>query len=385
PSLLHILPSLPRTTYIQTITTTLIPTIRTLHQHSKIHTIISLGGSCGTAIATTLMREALPIGFPKVMVSTMASGDVQPYVQETDITMMYSVVDVAGMNGILERVLRNAAAAGEGMARAYFQGCVEGGEEGDGDADGGEGGGGGKKRIGITMFGVTTPGVTRIREFLEDHYRGQSNEESAAAAAASGGDGCEVYVFHATGAGGKAMERLIRETHLDAVVDLTTSEIVDEIVGGVLSAGSTRLSAAAEKGIPQVVSLGACDMINFGTPETVPERFAGRRIYEHNPTVTIVRTDEEESRRVGRFIADKLKQAIRPDKVVVLIPEGGLSMMDVPGQQFHDPQANEALFDTLEKELQNTGITVTRHPRDVNHPEFAQAVGTTLIKLLDGS
>ncbi|PYI03267.1 hypothetical protein BO78DRAFT_432195 [Aspergillus sclerotiicarbonarius CBS 121057] len=368
--------TLPRNTYIQRITTHFTPTIQTLAQQKKIHAILSIGGSCGTSIATTLMRDALPIGFPKLMVSTMASGDVSPYVQETDITMMYSVVDVAGANSILKRVLRNAAAAGWGMVNSYYDCCLEGVSSSEV-----------KKKIGITMFGVTTPSVTMIREYLENHYKGQTKgeeEEDEEEGGEEGGGGCEVYIFHATGAGGKAMERLIRENQLDAVVDLTTSEIVDEIVGGVLTAGPSRLSAAAEKGIPQVVSLGACDMVNFGTPQTVPERFAGRRIYEHNPTVTIVRTDEEESRRVASFIAGKLKEAVRPDKVVVLVPQGGLSMMDVPGQQFHDPVADEALFETLEKELQGTGVTVTRHPRHVNHPEFAQAVGTALVHLLDG-
>ncbi|PWY83187.1 hypothetical protein BO94DRAFT_536662 [Aspergillus sclerotioniger CBS 115572] len=362
---------LPRNTYIQTITQTRTPTISSLYQEGKIHAIISLGGSCGTSIATALMRDALPIGFPKLMVSTMAAGDVSPYVQETDITMMYSVVDVAGMNGILNRVLRNAAGAGAGMAKTYYYSNYH---QKDG-IDGSEAKGKVEvKRIGITMFGVTTPGVTAVREYLEAHYNNTNGNEKEA--------GCEIYIFHATGAGGKAMERLIREGHLDAVVDLTTSEIVDEIVGGVLSAGPTRLSAAAEKGIPQVVSLGACDMVNFGTPDTVPERLAGRRIYEHNPTVTIVRTDEEESRQVARFIAGKLRDAARPEKVVVLLPQGGVSLLDVPGQQFQDPGADEALFETLEKELEGSRVTVTRHPRHVNHPDFAQAIGTTLVRKL---
>ncbi|PWY81918.1 UPF0261-domain-containing protein [Aspergillus heteromorphus CBS 117.55] len=358
---------LPRKTYIDTITHTSHATVSSLYQNGQIHGMLSIGGSCGTAIATALMRSALPVGFPKLMVSTMASGDVQPYVEETDITMMYSVVDVAGMNSILGRILRNAAAAVGGMGGTYYRDtrgrCVDG--EDGAKAEGEEG----KKllRIGISMFGVTTPCVTAIRSLLTARY-----------------PTCELYVFHATGSGGKAMERLITETQLDAILDITTSEIADELVGGVLSAGPQRLSAAASRGIPQVVSLGACDMVNYGTPETVPSRFreAGREIYEHNPTVTIVRTDREESCKVGRFIAEKLGGARRPDRVKVLVPGGGVSLLDVPGQQFWDPEADEGLFGALEEGLKGSGVEVVRHPRDVNHPEFAQAAVDLLAGVL---
>ncbi|KAL3262393.1 hypothetical protein ABHI18_002788 [Aspergillus niger] len=357
---------LSRNDYIQTITHQSTPTVADLYHHGKIHSILAIGGSCGTTIATAIMRDALPIGFPKLMVSTMASGDVGPYIQETDITMMYSVVDVAGTNSILNRILRNAAAAGTGMAISYYDYLTSettiatNGHTKTTPKDEK------KTKIGITMFGVTTPAVTQIRSYLESHLPNQ----------------CEIYVFHATGSGGKAMERLIREQQLDAIVDLTTSEIVDELAGGVLSAGPGRLDAAVERGIPQVVSVGACDMINFGTKDTIPERFKGRRIYEHNPTVTIVRTDEEENRRVGEFIVGKLRKAKWPGNVVVMLPTGGVSMMDVPGNGFYDGDADEVLFGTVERGLEGSGVRVVRCKGDVNCREFAEHVGETLLGLL---
>ncbi|GKZ35436.1 hypothetical protein AbraIFM66950_006066 [Aspergillus brasiliensis] len=368
---------LPRNDYIQSITEHSTPTVADLFQNGKIHTILSIGGSCGTTIATAIMRDALPIGFPKLMVSTMASGDVGPYIQETDITMMYSVVDIAGTNSILNRILRNAAAAGTGMAISYHDyllsqstnekhtpnGVCKDRKERSQK----------KIKIGITMFGVTTPAVTQIRNYLESSSSSSSSSHHLP---------CEIYVFHATGSGGKAMERLIREGQLDAIVDLTTSEIADELVGGVLSAGPGRLDAAAERGTPQVVSVGACDMVNFGTRDTVPERFRGRRIYEHNPTVTIVRTDEEENRRIGEFIVRKLRRAKCPEGVVVMLPTGGISMMDVPGNEFYDEVADEVLFGTVERGLKGTGVRVVRHEGDVNCKEFAESVGETLLQLL---
>lgn len=303
------------------------------------------------------MRNALPVGFPKLMVSTMASGDVKPYVEETDVTMMYSVVDIAGRNWILEGILRNAACAIFGMAGGYYESLLKS----QSHREGGNGGSRGKKRVGITMFGVTTPGVDRIRAHLEDVY------------------GFEVYVFHATGAGGKAMERLIREGQLDAVVDLTTSEVVDEVMGGVLSAGPERLVAAARAGIPQVVSVGACDMVNFGPRNTIPERYEGRLIYEHNPTVTLVRPNAEETVEVARFIAEKLRTcAVKPELIRLVLPTGGISMIDTPGQPFYDPGVDEVLFSTLEKELEESGISIVRDPRAINDPEFAVRVADML-------
>ncbi|KAF5860886.1 hypothetical protein ETB97_000977 [Aspergillus alliaceus] len=214
------------------------------------------------------------------------------------------------------------------------------------------------------MFGVTTPGVDCIRKRLEEGY------------------GWEVYVFHATGAGGKAMERLVREGMLDAVVDLTTSEVVDEVMGGVLSAGPERLVAAARAGIPQVVSVGACDMVNFGPPDTVPPRYQGRLSYEHNPTVTLVRPNAEETRQIARFIAEKLRACAAPELIRLVLPTGGISMIDTPGQPFHDPEVDEVLFSTLEKELDGSGISIVRDPRDINDPEFAVSVADMMARLM---
>ena len=348
--------TLPRQEYITYLLDHATSAVTHLHQTKPLHAVLGIGGSCGTALATGVMRNVFPVGFPKLMVSTMASGDVKPYVEETDITMMYSVVDVAGTNRILRRILANVAGAVGGMAELSLS--LSNATSGEGDD--------GKKRIGITMFGVTTPCVDRIREHLEQTQN------------------YEVYVFHATGAGGKAMERLVREGQLDAVLDLTTSEIADELVGGVLSAGPGRLSAAAGAGIPQVISLGACDMVNFGTRDSVPERFAGgdRKLYQHNPTVTIMRTTPEECRDIARFMAKKLRDASRPDRIRLVFPTGGISMLDVPGQAFHDPEADAVLFDTIEQELASTSIDICRDPRQINDPNFAVALADSLVELM---
>ncbi|GFF50295.1 UPF0261 protein SACE_5696 [Aspergillus lentulus] len=348
---------LPRPEYIHRMTTHAITALTTLHRTGSIHAVLGIGGSCGTALATAAMRAALPVGFPKLMVSTMASGDVSPYVEETDLTLMYSVVDVAGTNRILTRILTNAAAAVTGMAVSYASQAQSMHADRKGS----------KTQIAITMFGVTTPAVNTIRERLQQTLD------------------CEVYVFHATGAGGKAMERLIREGQLDAVVDLTTTEIPDEIVGGVLSAGPRRLIAAAEAGLPQIISVGACDMVNFGPRETVPARFQDghRLLYEHNPTVTLMRTTPEECERIARFMAEKLKAHVaHPERVRVILPAAGISMLDSPGQPFHDREADEALFSTLENELDGTGIAVLRDTREINDPEFALSVADSLADLL---
>jgi uncharacterized protein (UPF0261 family) len=350
------LATLQRAEYIHQISVHATTIVRDLYQKGQIHGIISIGGSCGTNIATAAMRGGLPVGFPKMMVSTMASGDIKAYVEETDITMMYSVVDIAGRNWILEGILRNAGNAVWAMALGYFQALRARNQVG-GQREMEKGKGKGKKRVGVTMFGVTTPCVDRLRARLEE------------------GHGCEVYVFHATGAGGKAMERLVREGQLDAVVDLTTSEVVDEVMGGVLSAGPERLSGAAKAGIPQVVSVGACDMANFGAPDSVPDRYRGRLTYEHNPTVTLVRANAEETKEIARFIAEKLRRyAVRPELIQVVLPTGGISLIDTPGQPFHDPEVDEVLFSTLEKELEGSGIKILRDQRDINDPDFAVRV-----------
>ncbi|PYI35197.1 UPF0261-domain-containing protein [Aspergillus indologenus CBS 114.80] len=372
--------SLPRQLYLEAATARTQRIITHLRARHQLHGILALGGSCGTSVATAAMRAACPIGFPKVMVSTMASGDIGPYVEETDLTMMYSVVDLAGTNGILTPILANAAAATAAMAAVQLrrdrQDALERCEDylvaqellqmvTGADRSPGPRPNPAPQRIGITMFGVTTPCVTEIRTLL------------AASPTAT-----EVFVFHATGAGGKAMERLVREGALDAVIDLTTSEVVDELVGGVLSAGPHRLEAAAAAGIPQVVSVGACDMVNYGPPGTVPERFRGRRIWEHNATVTLVRTSPEENRRVGEFLVEKLKKATAPEKVVVVLPTGGLSMLDVEGGVYWDPEADAVLFRTVEEGLRGSGVAVLRREEDVNAPAFARGLVEVLGRVM---
>ncbi|KAA8652131.1 hypothetical protein EYZ11_005331 [Aspergillus tanneri] len=350
---------LSRADYIGAVSEYATVQVTELYHAHRIHGIVGIGGSCGTNIATTVMRRALPVGFPKLMVSTMASGNVRAYIEETDITMMYTVVDIAGTNSILNRILSNAAAAINGMTVSFYSSTQTQKEKSTLTGPNLK-----RIRIGITMFGVTTPAVDRIREYFETHHVNY-----------------EVYVFHATGAGGKAMERLIRERQLDAVLDLTTTEVVDELLGGVLSAGTCRLDAAAQTGIPQLVSVGACDMINFGPRDELPSELARRCIYEHNPTVTLVRTTAEESRRVARWMAGKLRSAVRPDRVRLLLPVGGVSLLDTPGQPFHDPEADEALFTTLEAELHGTGIAVARHPSSINE-DFAVAAAQELVRLI---
>ncbi|KAJ6131214.1 hypothetical protein N7523_001674 [Penicillium sp. IBT 18751x] len=351
--------TLDRSAYIEALTPHATKTVHALFQECRIHAILGIGGSCGTALATTLMRDALPVGFPKLMVSTMASGDVGPYIGETDICMMYSVVDIAGRNRVLETVLENAAGAVAGMAGVYQQRASEKKDK-EGKTEG--------VRIGISMFGVTTPAVTRAREYLE-----QVLEE------------CEVYVFHATGSGGRALERLVREGALDAVLDLTTTEICDEVVGGVLSAGPDRLSAASQRDVPRVVSVGACDMVNFGTPDSVPGEFLKgkeRRFHHHNPTVTLMRTTKEECAKIGKVIARNLR-GDGEKWTKVILPTGGVSMIDVPGQPFWDPEVDEVLFSTLEEELRDSGIPIIRDDRQINDPGFAVAAAEMLRQLIE--
>ena len=273
--------------------------VKRLRAEGRLDGILALGGSGGSAIATYAMRQ-LPVGVPKLMVSTVASGDTRPYVGAVDVTMMYSVVDIAGINQVSERILTNAAAAIAGMADAQSIEIAESG----------------RPLVGATMFGVTTPCVTRARERLEEL-------------------GYEVLVFHATGTGGQSMEALVRGGFIAAVLDATTTELADDLVGGVLSAGPDRLEAAGEVGIPQVVSLGALDMVNFGPMETVPERFRERRLYVHNPTITLMRTTPEECAELGRRIARKLERG--PGPVSLFIPLRGISLIAVEGQVLPRP------------------------------------------------
>lgn len=348
------IPSLDKHDYIAHVLELAIPLAKRLHDTGRIHAVLALGGSSGTVLGTGIMR-ALPVGFPKLMVSTMASGDIGPYIEETDITMMYSVVDIAGTNRILNRILENAAAAVRGMA-SLSRGRRQSHEKPEPEP---------KKKIAITMFGVTTPCVEHIRALLEPRQ-----------------DEYELYVFHATGAGGKAMDRLISEGQIDAVLDLTTTEVADEVVGGVLSAGPRRMAAAARAGLPQVVSVGACDMVNFGTRESVPPAFRERLLYEHNPSVTLMRTTAEEVSQIARFMAGKLRETSRPQCVRVLFPTGGVSMLDAPEQAFYDPHVDEMLFGTLEKELEGSSIEVRRVQKHINHPDFAAALVDSLLELL---
>ncbi len=312
--------------------------VKGLHAEGRLDGILALGGSGGTAVATEAMR-ALPVGVPKLMISTMASGDTRPYVGATDVTMTYSVVDISGINAVSARILANAAAAMAGMASAEPP-TVEGG----------------KPLVGATMFGVTTPCVTAARERLE-------------------GLGYEVLVFHATGTGGQSMEALMRSGFITASLDATTTELADDLVGGVLSAGPDRLEAAGELGIPQVVSLGALDMVNFGPVETVPAEFRDRLLYKHNPTVTLMRTTAEESAELGRRIGRKLSSATGP--LTLFIPLRGVSLIDVEGQVFFDPEADRALFDALRDTL-DPGVDVRELDTDVNDPAFAHAMVDTL-------
>lgn len=297
--------------------------------------IISAGGSGGTSMATQAMR-ALPIGVPKLMVSTMASGDTRPYVGPSDICMMYSVTDVQGIHRISELVLTNAANALAGMiAHPPVTSTVT------------------KPAIGLTMFGVTTPCVQAVTKRLEDSY--------------------DCLVFHATGVGGQSMEKLADSGLVSGVIDVSTTEIADEIVGGTLSAGPTRLDVFARHALPYVGSCGALDMVNFGAWDTVPERFKGRRLYRHNPTVTLMRTTADECRAIGEFIAAKLNAMRGP--VRFLIPEGGVSAIDRPGQPFHDPEADRALFISIESGFRaGPDRKLLRLPLHINDEAFADAL-----------
>lgn len=320
--------------------------VKRLRAEGRLDGILGLGGSGGSAIATYAMRQ-LPVGVPKLMVSTVASGDTRPYVGAVDVTMMYSVVDIAGINQISARILTNAAAAIAAMADAQ---AIEIAETG-------------RPLVGATMFGVTTPCVTRARERLEEL-------------------GYEVLVFHATGTGGQSMEALIRGGFIAAALDATTTELADDLVGGVLSAGPDRLEAAGEVGIPQVVSLGALDMVNFGPMETVPERFRERRLYVHNPTITLMRTTLEECVELGRRIARKLNAARGP--VSLFIPLRGISLIAVEGQVFYDPDADKALLAALREDLDDS-VDVRELNTDINDPVFAEAMADRLHELYRGT
>lgn len=296
--------------------------------------LIGLGGSGGTALITPAMR-ALDVGVPKIMVSTVASGNVAPYVGPSDVTMMYSVTDVAGLNRISRRVLANAAGAIAGMAQVEIPEVET------------------HPALGLTMFGVTTACVSQTVERMEGAY--------------------DCLVFHATGTGGQSMEKLVDSGFVEGVIDTTTTEICDLLFGGVFPATQDRLGAIARTRVPYVGSVGALDMVNFGAPETVPDRFAGRLFYEHNPQVTLMRTTVDENAEMGRWLGRKLNACRGP--VRFFLPEGGVSALDAPGAAFHDDAARTALFQALEDTVEQTDARhLIRVPHHINDPEFADAL-----------
>ena len=302
--------------------------------------LISAGGSGATSLVTPAMQK-LPVGLPKVMVSTVASGDVKRYVGPSDICMMYSVTDVSGINRISEQVLSNAAHALAGMIAWSLSTGRQGSRRET------------KAALGLTMFGVTTPCVQAVTRLLEDTY--------------------DCLVFHATGTGGQSMEKLVDSGLLAGVIDVSTTEVADLLMGGVFSAGEDRFGSIIRTRIPYVASCGALDMVNFGPIDTVPEHYRHRNLYQHNPSVTLMRTTPEENVRMGKWIADKLNQCEGP--VRFFIPEGGVSLYDQPGRPFHDPQADAALFKSISENLRVTGNRrLIRLPYNINDPPFAAAL-----------
>ncbi|KAK5994359.1 MFS-type transporter kojT [Cladobotryum mycophilum] len=320
--------NLTRGQYIEHISNCASEAVKDLYQRGDLHGIVSAGGSGNTSLVAAVMRKVLPVGFPKLIVSTMASGDTGPTVGETDIALMYSVVDIAGLNHILRQILGNAGASIAAAALSYAKRRTSNENTRLGSS---------KKRVGITMFGVTTPGVDAIRSHLETNYP------------------IETYVFHATGSGGRAMEQFVRDGELDAVLDLTTTEICDHLMGGTLSAGESRLDAAVEAGLPNVVSLGALDMANFGPKATVPEKYKDRNLFVHNPTITLLRSSPDDCKQIAEFICNKLRKTKNPDLI-------------------------EVLFDTLKNGLQEIGIKVVEDERDVNNKGFAHDIAEALTR-----
>ena len=318
-----------------------------LAAEGRIQGIISLGGGGGTAISTAAMR-ALPLGFPKLMVSTLASGNTAPYVGVKDIVMMPSIVDVAGLNRISRKLFTQAAGAICGMVQAGAT-AVESGES--------------KPLIVASMFGNTTACVTEAKRLLEEA-------------------GYEVLVFAATGQGGKTMESLIESGLVAGVLDITTTEWADELVGGVLNAGPQRLEAAGKFGVPAIIAPGCLDMVNFGAPETVPAKFKDRLFYHHNPQVTLMRTTPEENAELGRILAEKINAYTAP--VTVLLPLGGISVVSAPGGPFHDAAADAALFGALKSGLR-AGIPVREYAGNVNEPGFAAACAGELLENIAAS
>lgn len=312
-----------------------------VHANGTIDGILSMGGSAGTAVGTSAMR-ALPVGFPKVMVSTVAAGDTSNYVGIKDVVMMPSVVDVAGVNRISRRIFANAAGAIVGMVETEVPEAED------------------KPLITASMFGNTTEAVDQARAIMEGH-------------------GYEVLVFHCTGAGGRTMEGLIDEGLIEGVLDITTTEWADELAGGVLTAGSARLDAAGRAGIPQVIVPGCMDMVNFWAPDTVPEKYQARKLHKWNPNITLMRTDVEENTRLGEIIAEKANASKGP--VAIFLPLKGVSILDSPGNEFWCPEADQALFETIKAHVRSD-IQITEMDCNINDPEFAEAVTGKLLEYL---
>lgn len=317
--------------------------VQAAHEKGEVDGVIALGGSAGTTIGTAAMRT-LPLATPKVMVSTLASGQVRPWVGDSNIFMLNSVVDIAGVNRISRLILRQAAGAVLGATDAPQSKSADNED---------------RPLIAATMFGVTTPCVQQARAILEDA-------------------GYEVLIFHATGNGGQAMEALIRAGMICGVLDVTTTELADELVGGILSAGPDRLTAAAELGVPQVVSVGALDMVNFGPRDSVPERFADRTLYQHNPTVTLMRTTVDECRQLGEQIGRKVSASKGP--AAILLPAAGISAIDADDQPFEDSAARRTLFDAVREHADD--VDVDELPLHINDPSFAEAAARKLLAML---
>jgi uncharacterized protein (UPF0261 family)/ABC-type branched-subunit amino acid transport system ATPase component len=323
---------------------------RWLRRQGNIAGIISAGGSGGASLVAPGLRS-LPIGVPKLIVSSVASGDVGPYVGPADITMMYSVTDVQGLNSISRAVLANGANALAGMVKARLDDRTANPRDA----------GASLPAIGITMFGVTTPAVQKIAADLRDEF--------------------ECLVFHATGVGGRSMEKLVDSGQLAGVIDLTTTEVCDLLMGGVFPATDDRFGAVIRGRVPYVGSVGALDMVNFGAPDTIPERYRQRKFHVHNPQVTLMRTTPEENERMGQWIGERLNQMDGP--VRFFLPEGGVSALDAPGQPFWDADADAALFRALERTVRQTANRqLIRIRNNINDPEFAAAVVSAFRPLL---
>jgi uncharacterized protein (UPF0261 family) len=312
-----------------------------LYAEKQFDGIIGLGGTAGTAIGSSAMR-ALPVGVPKLLVSTVASGDTRPYVGTKDITMMYSVVDIAGINRLSADILTNAAGAIAGMVSVEAPEIAE------------------RPMIAASMFGNTTACVDAARGILD-------------------GAGFEVLVFHATGAGGQTMESLIADGVFQGSLDLTTTEWADQLCGGVFDAGPTRLDAAAKAGIPQVIAPGCLDMVNFGGPATVPDRYKGRKFYEWNANVTLMRTTPDENAQLGKIIAEKANASRGP--VAILLPLKGVSQLDSPGGEFWWPEADTALYDAIKRHA-NANVEVIELDLNINDPGFADRASHLLMEML---